>query len=92
MGARTRIGMIIKKRRPANLIEHEPRLETYELGSVYYVRVEPRGPTMTSIAIIGRPTRNGMEAWTPDPDLHAPCAPLQSGPEVVDEIAGFVGE
>lgn len=79
-----------KDQRPANFIDKEPTIETYELGSVYYVRVEPRGETMTSIAIIGRPTRDGMEACTPDPDLHAPCAPLESGPRVQNEIGGFV--
>jgi len=67
----------------------EPNIETYELGSVYYVRIEPRGPTMTSISAIGRPTRNGIEACTHDPDLDAPCAPLESGPDVHPEIAGL---
>jgi hypothetical protein len=79
-----------KDQRPANFIDKEPTIETYELGSVYYVRVEPRGTTMTSIAMVGRPTRNGMEACTADPELHAPCAPLESGPRVHAEIAGFV--
>jgi hypothetical protein len=79
-----------KDKRPANFVDNPPTIETYELGSVYYVRVEPRGTTMTSIAMIGRPTRDGMEACTPDPDLHAPCAPLESGPKVHNEIAGFV--
>lgn len=67
----------------------EPTIETYELGSVYYVRVEPRGETMTSISAIGRPTRNGFEACTPDPGLYAPCVPLAAGPSVQDDIAGF---
>jgi hypothetical protein len=79
-----------KHKRHANLIYQEPTIETYELGSVYYVRVEPRGPTMTSIAMVGRPTRDGVEACTPDTELHAPCAPLESGPRVQNEIAGLV--
>jgi hypothetical protein len=68
--------------------EHEPTIEHYEIGSVFYVRLEPRGE-MTSIAAFGRPTNNGVEACTADPDVVAPCAKLEAGPTVYPEIAGF---
>lgn len=68
----------------------DPAIEHYELGSVFYVRVEPRGETMTSIAAIGRPTRSGVEACTADVELSAPCAPLETGPGVHHEVAGVV--
>lgn len=79
-----------EQRRYPVYIEQAPTIETYELGSVFYVRIEPRGSTMTSISMIGRPTRSGMEACTADPELRAPCAPLESGPDVQREIGGFV--
>jgi hypothetical protein len=69
---------------------HEPTIATYELGSVYYVRIEPRGETTTSISAIGRPTNRGIEACTGDRELDAPCVPLEAGPDVQPEIAGVV--
>lgn len=78
-----------KKGREPRAHYHEPTIETYDLGSVFYVRVEPRGETMTSISAIGRPTRDGVEACTADPELDAPCAPLASGPDVHPDIAGL---
>jgi hypothetical protein len=65
-----------------------PAIEHYDLGSVFYVRVEPRGETMTSIAAVGRPTRDGVEACTNDP-IDAPCAKLASGGAVHHQIAGY---
>ena len=79
-----------KHKRPHRHHHYEPSLETYELGSVYYVRVEPRGETMTSIAAVGRPTRSGIEACTNDGDeIAGPCLPLKAGPMVAPEVSGF---
>lgn len=68
--------------------EVNPAIATYELGSVFYVRIEPRGETMTSISAVGRPTRSGVEACTADP-IDAPCEKLETGPDVHPEVAGF---
>jgi hypothetical protein len=76
------------KRQRRHHTHAEPEVAVYELGSVYYARIEPRGETMTSIALMGRPTNGGVEACTPDPNIVAPCAPLESGPVVHDEISG----
>ena len=67
---------------------HEPTIEHYDLGSVFYVRVEPRGETMTSISAVGRPTRDGVEACTAD-EIDAPCAKLETGGAVHHQVAGY---
>ena len=77
-------------KRPHYHREVQPHIEHYELGSVYYVRVEPRGPTMTSIAAVGRPTRSGIEACTGNNEIAGPCLPLETGPDVAPEVAGVV--
>ena len=69
-------------------VENEPTIATYEIGSVFYVRVEPRGTTMTSIAAVGRPTNHGIEACTGDA-IAAPCQQLETGEAVHGEVAGF---
>ena len=69
-------------------VHHDPQIEEYEIGSVFYVRVEPRGETMTSISAVGRPTRSGVEACTNDV-IAAPCAPLETGPSVHNAVAGY---
>ena len=68
--------------------ELDPAIATYEIGSVFYVRIEPRGATMTSISAVGRPTRSGVEACTAD-HIDAPCEKLETGPDVHVEVAGF---
>jgi hypothetical protein len=78
-----------KHKRP-HYQQYEPTLEHYDLGSVYYVRVEPRGQTMTSISAVGRPTRSGIEACTQDVETGTPCLPLETGPLVAHEVAGVV--
>lgn len=79
-----------KHDRPHYHHEVTPTIEYYELGSVYYVRVEPRGPTMTSISAVGRPTRSGIEACTADSEPGTVCLPLETGPRVAHEVAGVV--
>ena len=75
-------------RRLRRELTHRPTIEHYDLGSVFYVRVEARGETMTSISAVGRPTRDGVEACTPDA-IDAPCAQLEAGPSVHHQVAGF---
>lgn len=60
------------------------------IGSVFYVRVEPRGATATSIVAIGRPTKNGQEACTPDPEIPWPCNRIVAGDTLYPEVAGVV--
>lgn len=79
-----------KKRHHHHHHRYRQTIEEYELGSVFYVRVEPRGETMTSISVVGRPTRSGIEACTGDIGVDAPCAPLETGPIVAHEVAGIV--
>lgn len=75
-------------RRLRREVTYQPTIAHYDLGSVFYVRVEPRGETMTSISAVGRPTRDGVEACTPDA-IDAPCAKLSTGPAVHHHVAGF---
>jgi hypothetical protein len=56
---------------------------------VFYVRIEPRGETTTSIAAIGRPMKEGKEACTADPDLEWPCEELSGGGRYWGEVDGF---
>ena len=76
-----------RQRAELRALAHEPTIEHYDLGSVFYVRIEPRGETMTSISAVGRPTRDGVEACTNDP-IDAPCAKLETGGAVHHLVAG----
>ena len=69
-------------------VHHEPDVEVYELGSVYYARIEPRGEVFTSISLMGRPTRSGIEACTAEGNILAPCLPLETGATVHAEVSG----
>jgi len=69
--------------------ERRTRTEDIAVGSVFYVRIEPRGETATSIMAVGRPMANGEEACTDDPDLGAACEPLFGGDSYWQEIGGF---
>jgi len=63
------------------------RTEQIEVGSVFYVRFEPRGDA-TAVYAIGRPTKNGRDGCTSDPDLDAPCAELDAHGEYYRHIDG----
>lgn len=66
---------------------HPPRTEQVEVGSVFYVRLEPRGETATSIHAVGRPMADGSEACTADA-LPAACKTLHHGDVAVSEVSG----
>lgn len=57
---------------------HERETTWIDLGSVFYVRLTPQGAA-TAIDAMGRPTRNGVEGCTTDPDIAAPCVDLYVG-------------
>lgn len=78
-----------KQGRRARDYHRETRYEHVTVGSVFYVRVEPRGETVTSIRAIGRPMKDGLEACTSDPELATPCEPLYGGEPYWREIGGF---
>jgi hypothetical protein len=73
----------------AHYHDRPPHTEDITVGSVFYVRIEPRGETATSIMAIGRPMKDGREACTADPDLATPCEPLSGGEPYWQEIGGF---
>jgi hypothetical protein len=63
---------------------------TTALGSVFHVRVEPRGKTATSIVAVGRPVMDGVEACTPDPEIRGSCGRrILAGEALYPELAGI---
>jgi hypothetical protein len=75
-----------------NTVRHRHRVDhvvDVAFGSAFYVRIEPRGETATSITAIGRPMKNGREACTPDPDIRWPCDRIIAIDSLSREIAGI---
>lgn len=73
----------VKHGRPVHDHDHhayarERETTWIDVGSVFYVRLKAQGEA-TAIDAMGRPTRNGVEGCTTDPDIAAPCTDLYVG-------------
>lgn len=52
------------------VVEHK---RSAEVGSAYYVFVDPQGDGSSAISLIGRPMYDGAELCTDDPSITTPC-------------------
>lgn len=59
----------------------------HEIGSVFYLFVEPHGPH-AAVGVIGRQTYDGTEICTQDKAIDAPCEPVHGLYSYQDELDG----